>query len=37
LSYEARQAPMVFVIVAVVVEGGGEYAGRTVVGAAARC
>jgi hypothetical protein len=28
---------MVFVIVAVVVEGGGEYAGRTAVGAAARC
>jgi hypothetical protein len=37
LSCEARQAPMVFVIVAVVVEGGGEYAGRTAVGAAARC
>jgi hypothetical protein len=28
---------MVFVIVAMVVEGGGEYAGRTAVGAAARC
>jgi hypothetical protein len=28
---------MVFVIVAVVVEGGGEYAGRTAVGASARC
>jgi hypothetical protein len=28
---------MVFVVVAVVVEGGGEYAGRTVVGAAVRC
>jgi hypothetical protein len=28
---------MVFVVVAVVVEGGGEYAGRTAVGAATRC
>jgi hypothetical protein len=28
---------MVFVIVAVVVDGGGEYAGRTAVGVAARC
>jgi hypothetical protein len=37
LSCEARQAPMVFVIVAVVMEGGGEYAGRTTVGVAARC